>query len=95
MQPSTGSIESTDDEQAQVGPQWVDRFGRVRTPRAYYQHNNGRVVVGPGALAVFDQVFRAFRAAPSASRPTRAGGSAAGWCNASSDPSASPAAARD
>ena len=57
MPPSTQSIESGTDEQAQVGPQWVDRFGRVRTPRAYHQDDDGNVCHGVGAEAGWEQYF--------------------------------------
>lgn len=34
---------------AQVGPQWIDKFGRVRTPRAEYHDDHGNVYQGAEA----------------------------------------------
>jgi hypothetical protein len=41
------------DEQAQVGQSWRDGFGRLRTPRATYEGNDGTVLHGAEAQAAF------------------------------------------
>lgn len=64
MQPPGCSIKvpadgTATDEQAQVGQQWVDKFGRVRTPCAYYERDDGTVLKGRAALDAFDAHFAA------------------------------------
>ncbi len=46
------TVEPTD-EQAQVGQSWRDKFGRLRTPRATYEGNDGTVLHGAEAQAAF------------------------------------------
>jgi hypothetical protein len=41
---------TTGPDPAQVGPRWVDKFGRVRTPRAYFEYDDGTVVQGHAAV---------------------------------------------
>jgi hypothetical protein len=39
----------------QIGSQWIDKFGRVRTPRAEYHDDNGVVLYGQDAISAFDR----------------------------------------